>query len=126
MKTTIVVFAGSDKNFVTKLIMSNADIRSSGTAANTLALTDVTPTLDNSATETAALGGLGSLTYSGTASITLDSTKCATTLFLCVSVLVSGTPYTDKDTSNNYRCKDITDQVNCAVGECSFTVMAKI
>ena len=109
-------FTAGNKNFETKFILSNVDIRSAGTAANTIGVTAVAATYDSTAVEAAPLAGLASMTYTGTGSITMDATKCADIVYLCVSVLPVSS-YTDKDTTNNYRCKNIADQLSCAIGE---------
>jgi len=97
--------------------LSNTDIRSSGTASNTLGASAVTSTLDSSVIETAALAGLSTMTYTGHATITVGSGVCSDATYLCVSVLAVGSPYTDDDPTNNYRCKVIVEQLSCAVGE---------
>jgi phosphoribosylcarboxyaminoimidazole (NCAIR) mutase len=85
----------------------------------------LSPVLASSVVETSALNGLASMSYSGTVVITMDSTKCANAVYLCVSVLSTGTPpYTDKNNANNYRCKNIAEQLSCAVGEyCRFDII---
>lgn len=95
-----------------------------GTAANTLGLSDVTPTLDSSVLEQSALAGTDSVTYTGTATITMDASACNDVVYLCVSVLTSGTAFTDSDLTNNYRCKDISQQLSCAIGKYNSAVLS--
>ena len=111
-----LIFTGSNKNFETKFILSNVDIRSTGTAANTIGIAAVAATYDSTAVEAAPLAALASMTYTGTGTITMDATKCADIVYLCVSVLPVSS-YTDKDTANNYRCKNIEFQLSCAIGK---------
>ena len=109
-------FSGGKKNFETKFILSNVDIRSAGTAANTIGVAAVAATYDSTAVEQAPLAGLQSMTYTGSGTITMDATKCADIVYLCVSVLPVSS-YTDTDTTNNYRCKSILNQLSCAIGK---------
>ena len=63
---------------------------------------------------------LSSATYTGTGTITMDATKCNDAIYLCVSVLTSGTTFTDGNLKNNYRCKNIEEQLSCGIGKCAY------
>ena len=103
-----------------KFVLSNADIRASGTAANTLGLTAIENsdvTLDSTPLPQAPLLAGQTLTITGSATVTVDNTKCSQIVWLCANVEPSGTAYTETDATNNWKCGNIVDNLSCAVGE---------
>ena len=61
----------------------------------------------------------GAATFSGTASVTISPTQCATVQYICVELTAgSGALYTDAVTSvsSNRRCTDVTSNIICTPG----------
>ena len=71
-----------------------------------------------------ALAVSGTHTISGTAAVTIASTKCNAILFFCVHVTKGNNgKYLDKVPANNWKCKDISTQKRCTTGRTKLYVI---
>ena len=106
------------------------DIRVTGEASNSIssitafenADVTVTPSTD---VQVALLAG-ATKTISGTVSVTVPNTaNCGKVSYLCANSLPTANAYPESLTRriNNWRCKDISAQVSCAIGEILASLM---
>ncbi|XP_064623804.1 uncharacterized protein LOC135485573 isoform X2 [Lineus longissimus] len=121
--TDIKKAAGAGKeNFHLKFVLSDVDVRNTGTASNILGIAafdnaDVTVSPSNDVQVGLIAGRTKLLKGAVKVKIPNDATKCAGIRYLCVNSLPKTNEYPEDKTRllNNWKCKDVTDQVSCGI-----------
>ena len=117
-----ICLQGSEENFHLKFLLSEVDVSVTGVASNTLTIPEIdgvgvtiTPATDP---KKGLIAGQ-SLTISGTVAVTVPTNDCTKVRFVCANSMPTTNAYdeTSSKTLNNWKCKDISIQISCAIGE---------
>ena len=110
------------ENFQFTVRISDVDL-ADPVAMDTLSFSAVTPTITSGDVSQALAAQAPAITFTGTASITVDPSQCPNVRYMCILLSAgSGALYTDADTSSpsNIQCTDIRSNVICTPGMMSF------
>ena len=106
------------ENFQFRVQISDVDL-ADPVAMDTLSFSAVTPTITNGDVSQALAAQASAITFTGTASITVNPSQCPDVRYMCILLSAgSGALYTDADTSSssNIQCTDITSNIICTPG----------
>ena len=107
------------ENFQFTVRISDVDLADPA-AMDTLSFSAVTPTITSGDVSQALAAQAPAITFTGTASITVDPSQCPNVRYMCILLSAgSGALYTDADTSSpsNTRCRNIEMYVTCLPGD---------